>query len=56
MVVITIPVLDLFSEEELKEKLKFYTITTISKDIVEIELECLIDDKEYKNLIRILYG
>lgn len=45
-----------YSEEELKEKLKFYTQSTITSTIAEIELEHLITPKEYKQLIRMLYG
>lgn len=45
-----------FSEDELKEKLKFYTRSTITSTIVETQLEHLITPKEYKQLIRMLYG
>lgn len=45
-----------FDEIFLKKILKFYTKTTISKEAVEIELSCLLTDKEYKELLRILYG
>ena len=45
-----------FSEDELKEKLKFYTKSTITVTIVETELDHLITLKEYKQLLRMLYG
>ena len=45
-----------FDEFFLKNLFKFYTKTTISKEIAEIELNCLLDNKEYKELTRILYG
>lgn len=45
-----------FSLDSLKEKLKFYSKSTISKESVEIQLEHLISDREYKQLIRTLYG
>lgn len=56
MDIIVTPLNNLFSEEFLKEKLKFYSKTTISKSIAEVELETLLEDKEYKYLIRTLYG
>lgn len=56
MDLISIPMLELLSEEDLKERLKFYTESTISKDNAEVELECLLTNKEYNLLIRILYG
>ena len=48
--------LDYFSENNLKDLLKFYNKNTINKEVVEIELGCLLSDKEYKQLLRILYG
>lgn len=50
------PVFERYSHEDLKDKLKFYTRSTISKYSVEINLECIITDKEYKKLLEILYG
>lgn len=45
-----------FDEFFLKKLFEFYSKTTISKEIAEIELNCLLDNKEYKELLRILYG
>lgn len=43
-------------EIDVKNLLKFYTKSTITKRICETELEVLLSDKEYRDLLKRLYG